>query len=167
MRTKVHGSLLIEYVIYSGIVCLLLLAILQCAGLFYTHMQQMCLKKEEALQALNIMTLLRDDIWQAPLAITSWIRTEEGTSIWRSITQNYDIGWVLQKDELYRIQGSYNDLEKKWMTAHKALIARSVLRFSILPLPIMDQQGTGIRVTCSMVFGLHKKVFTWSIVPRT
>jgi hypothetical protein len=161
MDNAVKGSMLFEYLIYSGVVYVLLFLVVRCSSMFYTTTKQRSSSDYDALQALSIITMLRKDLWQAPAHSSLWLSRKQDEIIWRA--GSIDIGWVLLKDELYRIQGNYDKSQAHWNAAHKALIARNVSLFSVSLLEHTEQKEVIAQASCALALSRHKKELKWNV----
>ncbi len=111
---------LIELIIYLALFTFIAMASMNFIVRFW-HISLQYQKKQVSL--INLMAahdLLLYDIRHAPDSKTAWKVQKETELIWQQDTT--DIGWLYEKEALFRIEGIYKAKEEVWHTKTKNLV---------------------------------------------
>ena len=80
---------------------------------------------------------LTKDIRSAPAYYNQWLHITEQEIIWRGVSS--DVGWCVQQEKLFRLEGRYNAEKKTWEKKSKNLIVNheKQIHFRVITLDDM------------------------------
>ncbi len=119
-----RGSLMIELLIYIALVAIIVLG----AFSWFSRSERSLLKLGAAsnmLMALYSATdLLVRDVRLSPKNRNAWFCLDSQTIIWHGDAN--DIGWYVDKRTLYRIEGTYDQMQGTWRNKKRSIALQNI-----------------------------------------
>jgi len=159
MSKCVGAFTLLEMVIALALMSLLSLLVAQWVASSQVVLRHHAQRATRLMAIYSAQGLLARDMQQAPSDRKDWLLVGDGAYVWR--TANFDIGWHVEKEVLYRTQGHY-DLKKKSWAKHKKNCVAVGVRQCGLTL-VYKKNGTITALDGSLVAMVdgQQRTFSW------
>ena len=122
------GFLLVEYLLYFLLLLFLVMIVFQFSSSMYQCLIISSQRCNKMIALCAAQDLLVRDLQSAPAEKTRWKKIAKSLLIWQG--KKNDIGWMLDGEKLFRLEGTYSTSRGLWLKKIKSLVANNITQLT-------------------------------------
>lgn len=123
------GISLVECLLYVMLTTMVIMLSMSWIAQSHAKLITLNASNDAYMSVCALQDLLARDLRSAPSNCDAWKEVSPGVYVWR--TEQGDLGWELQDEQMRRIEGIYDEHAKKWGKHHTSVIANGVYSFTL------------------------------------